>query len=368
MIPFLDLKRVNEPYIKKFNLSFQKSLEKGEFIMGESLNKFENEFADFCGTSFAIGVASGLDALKLSLRAWKELGKLKNGDEVIVQANTYIATILAIVENDLVPVLVDIDPDSRINLDSLAKCISKKTKIIIPVHLFGRLNRMDQIIEIAKNENLLILEDSAQSHGASLKGKKSGSFGNAGAFSFYPTKNLGALGDGGAITTNDSEFKNILEHLRNYGSKEKYISKYIGGNSRLDSIQAAFLSIKLKNLNKENDLRKKIAKRYHKEINNKFIKKPDEIVDESHVYHLFTVETDFRDSFQGHLNNNQIGSMIHYPIPPHKQEAFSHMNNLNLPMTEQISKKIVSLPLAPYLLNTEIEKIIEVANSFSPKK
>ncbi|UFK94530.1 DegT/DnrJ/EryC1/StrS family aminotransferase [Providencia rettgeri] len=371
MINFLDLKTINNQYQQELKDACTRVIDSGWYIMGKELESFETNFAHYCGTKYALGVANGLDALTLVLRAWKELGKIKTGDEVIVQANTYIASVLAITENDLIPVLVEPDENSyNLSLENIKQAINSKTKVILPVHLYGRISPMPEIMSLAKQYNLLVLEDCAQSHGAIIDDKKCGNWGDAAGFSFYPGKNLGALGDAGAITTNDDELANTLKALRNYGSHQKYLNLYQGVNSRLDEIQAAMLNIKLKYLDKETETRQKIALTYLEKINNPLIKLPLATEEykkniQSHVWHLFVIATKHREIFQAYLTNQGIQTLIHYPTPPHKQQAYKKYGHLSLPSTERIHKEVLSLPLYPTLRNEEIEKLIRIINEFS---
>lgn len=369
MIQFLDLKAINQQYEQELIEACSRVIRSGWYIMGKELEQFEKEFATYCGTKFALGVADGLDALTLVLRAWKELGKLKEGDEVIVPANTYIASILAISENKLTPILVEPNLFSY-NIDStlIEKAITPKTKAILPVHLYGQLADMPKIMEIAKKHNLLVLEDSAQAHGASIGGKKAGNWGDASGFSFYPGKNLGALGDAGAITTNDEELYTILKALRNYGSHQKYHNLVKGVNSRLDEIQAAMLSVKLRYLDSETTHRRKIANLYLNGIKNPLITLPLQNTNaemyEQHVWHLFVVRVDDREKFQKYLTEKGVQTLIHYPIPPHKQQAYKEWNNMELPIAEKIHNEVISLPIGPTQTIEETQKIIEICNQF----
>lgn len=366
MIKFLDLQKINRQYEAELTRAVKSVVQSGWYILGENLNRFEKHFAAYCGTQCCIGVANGLDALILILRAYKELGKLKTGDEVIVPANTYIATILSITANDLTPILLEPDAVS-FNIDSalIEQHITQKTKAILPVHLYGQLAEMENIIEIAKKNNLLVIEDAAQAHGAeNVIGKKAGSLGNAAAFSFYPGKNLGALGDAGAVTTNDDELSNVIRSLRNYGSEEKYHNRYKGLNSRLDEMQAAILSVKMKYLDQENHSRRDIAKRYLGEIKNPSIQLPYYSGKQDHVFHQFVIRTEYRDELQAYLLKNGIETIIHYPIPPHKQQAYKEWNHLSYPLTEQIHKEVLSLPISPVLTDEETRVIIKAVNEY----
>lgn len=370
MIPFLDLKSINAQYQNELASACERVIKSGWYIAGNELKKFEDEFAQYCSTQYCVGVANGLDALILVLRAWKELGKLKNGDEVLVPANTYIASILAITENNLIPILVEPNENS-FNLCPIntRKAITDKTKAILPVHLYGQIVPMKEIMEIANEFGLLVLEDCAQSHGASIDGIKAGAWGHAAGFSFYPGKNLGALGDAGAITTNDAGLAQTLFALRNYGSHEKYKNLYQGVNSRLDEIQAAMLSVKLKYLDQETAHRKIIATHYLSEIKNPLLHLPNinnspALNNEEHVWHLFVVRTKYRKALQEHLQEQGVQTLIHYPIPPHKQNAYKNLEILQLPISERLHDEVVSLPIGPTLSLEDAKHIIQACNSF----
>ena len=371
-IPFLDLKAINAQYRDELIEACTRVIDSGWYIGGQGLAQFEQDFADYCGTQFAIGVANGLDALTLVLRAWMEMGKLKAGDEIIVPANTYIASILAITENKLVPVLVEPDIATyNINPDSIEAYITHKTKAILPVHLYGALADMPAIMDIAKRHNLLVLEDSAQAHGASLNGQTAGSWGDASGFSFYPGKNLGALGDAGAITTNDSELVDTLRALRNYGSHEKYNNVLKGVNSRLDEIQAAMLRVKLRHLDKEIAHRRYVAASYLKGINNPAIILPvnDHLLDiqnyKNHVWHVFVIRCNQREALQKHLLDQGVQTLIHYPIPPHQQQAYPEWNEHSFPVSEQIHRQVLSLPMGPTMSMEDAQKVISAVNEFN---
>lgn len=369
MIPFLDLKAINAQYRDKLLAACTQVIDSGWYISGKEVEDFERKFADYCGTQYAIGVANGLDALILTLRAWKELGRLNEGDEVIVPSNTYIASILAISQNNLKPVLVEPDIHTfNIDAKKIEAAITTKTKAILPVHLYGQLAAMPEIMVIAKKYNLLVLEDSAQAHGAEIDGKKAGSWGDASGFSFYPGKNLGALGDAGAITTNDAELAHMLKAIRNYGSHEKYKNLVPGVNSRLDEIQAAILNVKLKFLDQENQYRRHIADLYLKEIQNPVIELPltniNAETDTQHVWHLFVIRTQHREQLQKHLAEHGVQTLIHYPIPPHKQQAYQEWNNFSLPISEQIHAEVLSLPIGPTLSIDEAKQVVQLCNGF----
>ena len=368
-ISFLDLKNINQQYRNELIEACSRVVDSGWYIGGKELESFEKNFAEYCGAQFAIGVANGLDALILTLRAWKELGKLKDGDEVIVPSNTYIASILAITANNLTPVLVE--PNiATYNIDpiKIKEAITAKTKVVLPVHLYGQLAAMPKIMDIANRYNLLVLEDSAQAHSAEIHGKKAGNWGDASGFSFYPGKNLGALGDAGAITTNDAELAQTLRALRNYGSHEKYKNLFAGVNSRLDEIQAAMLDVKLKYLDAEVKHRRTIAKMYLEGIKNPELSLPLTDTDASqydqHVWHLFVVRSENREALQQYLAENGVQTLIHYPIPPHKQQAYKEWNDLSYPISEKIHDEVISLPMGPTLSLEDVEKVIQLCNSF----
>jgi len=366
MIPFLDLKNINKQYRKELIHAITRVVDSGYYIQGEEVKSFEYEFSNYCGTRHCIGVANGLDALTLILKAWKKMGKLQDGDEVIVPANTYIASILAITENNLKPVLVDPNKDT-FNLSPILveEAITSKTRVIMAVHLYGKLSNMPKINEIAKNHGLLVLEDSAQAHGASINNRKAGSWGDASGFSFYPGKNLGALGDAGAVTTSDSELDSVIRSLGNYGSSEKYKNLYQGVNSRLDEMQAAVLRIKLKSLDKDIAGRMVVAKTYLNGINNPMIILPQCGEYAQHVFHLFVVKTHKRKLFQNYLMDNGIQTLVHYPIPPHRQVAYKGYNFPHLPVTERLSSEVVSLPISPILSGETIQEVVSLINRFS---
>ena len=359
MIKFLDLHKINLPYQEALHQKLQDVLDKGWFILGDEVKAFEKSFASYCGMKHCIGVGNGLDAMVLIFKAYIQLGVLKKGDEVIVPANTYIASILAILQADLVPVLVE--PDSKtynIDPDLIVEKITNKTKGILVVHLYGQLADMDKINEIGKKYNLLIVEDAAQAQGVTFEGN------NTKAFSFYPGKNLGSLGDAGAITTNDDALAEVLFAMRNYGSEKKYYNEIIGVNSRLDELQAAFLNVKLPNLETENNRRRQIAKRYSTEIKNNKIVLPLCEDLSNHVFHLFVVRTENREHLQEYLKENSIETLIHYPIPPHKQNALKEWNNLSFPITEKIHREVLSLPISPVMSDDEVTKVVEILNRY----
>jgi len=375
MINFLDLQKMNNLHLEEFSAIINSVLNSGWYILGQEVKNFENNFAKFCGVKHCIGVANGLDALILILRAYKEMGVINDGDEVIVPSNTYIATILSISHNNLIPVLVEPDLLTyNIYPELIESKITKRTKAVMPVHLYGRVAPIDEINAMAKKYNLLVIEDSAQAHGAIYKEKRVGSLGNASGFSFYPGKNLGALGDGGAVTTNDDKLAETIRALRNYGSHQKYYNLYKGYNSRLDELQASLLSVKLKYLDEDNQKRREIAKYFCTNIKNEKITLPlqKEIHNSQfiihnyleHVWHLYVIRTENRDKLQKYLTENGIQTIIHYPVPPHKQQAYKEWNNLSFPISEKIHNEVLSLPISPVLTQEEIEKICKVINNF----
>ena len=362
MIKFFDLKKVNQRYEDAFHDKMEAFLQRGWYILGDEVTLFEENFANFCQAKHCIGVGNGLDAMVLIFKAYIELGKLHKGDAVIVPANTYIASILAILQADLVPVLVE--PDTKTyNLDPvlIAEKITYKTKAILAVHLYGQLADMEKINAVAKQHNLLVIEDAAQSHGANNQQPATN---NPKAYSFYPSKNLGCLGDGGAVVTNDDELNRIIRAMRNYGSTQKYVNDFIGINSRLDELQAAFLNVKLADLHADNNKRRAIAKRYLAEINNDKISLPFWDGSDNHVFHLFVVQTANREAFQTYLKTNGIETLIHYPIPPHQQKALAEFNSLSFPITEKIHREIISLPMSPMLTEEEVQRIIVTINNY----
>lgn len=367
MIKFLDLQRVNAIYQKEIKQLFSEVLNSGQYLSGNSTSDFESGYADYCGTNYCIGVGNGLDALSLIIRAYKELGMMKEGDEIIAPANTYIASLLSISENRLNPVLVEPDIKTfNIDPDKIEEKISSKTRAILIVHLYGRVAMDNKIKEVAEKYNLKIIEDCAQAHGVEYNGCRAGNLGHAGGHSFYPTKNLGALGDAGAVTTNDPEVAKIVRTIANYGSDKKYNNRYKGRNSRMDALQAAVLSMKLKYLDKENQIRESIALKYLHSIDHPGILLPlsEKGSEMRNVWHLFVIRTMHRDELKKYLFDRGIGTEIHYPIPPHKQLAYSEWKNFSYPITEKIHKEVLSIPLNPRLAENEILQIIECLNAF----
>lgn len=364
MIPFLDLKGINELHQDELINSAISVIKSGWYLNGKELRNFQTQFSNYVGSKYVIGVSSGLDALRLIIKGYLELGILKEGDEIMLPANTFIASILPIIEFKLKPILVELDPITfNLNfLDALAK-INDKTKAIIIVHLYGRVCWDEELCKVFKEKGILIIEDNAQAVGAKFSKKRTGNLGDAAAFSFYPGKNLGALGDAGAITTNDFKLNNIVKSLANYGSSKKYYHDYLGYNCRLDDLQAAFLIKKLKKLDKDNDLRKKIAADYISKIKNFKIKLPAMADNnDQHVWHLFVVQVEDRQHFQKYLMDNGIQTLIHYPLPVHKQAAVDI--KVSLPKAEEFSKKCLSLPLYPSLRQKDINHIIEIINGY----
>ena len=363
MIPFLDLNEINAQYAEELKEATSRVIDSGWYVQGYEYQQFQEEFANFCGTKYCIGVGSGLDALRLILRAYKEMGVMNDGDEVIVPANTYIATILAISQNNLVPVLVEPNIDTYlIDKARIKNKITVRTKAIMPVHLYGQTCEMDDINALAQKYSLKVIEDSAQSHGAYYKEKRSGNLGHASGFSFYPGKNLGALGDGGAVTTNDKLLADTIQVLANYGSYEKYKNIYKGINSRLDEIQAALLRVKMKYVDDEIKKRKGIAHYYLENIKNSKITLPSVFTDS--VWHLFVIRTSKRDDLQKYLTTNGVHTLIHYPIPPHKQEAYKEWNHLSFPITEKIHEQVLSLPISPVQTMDDAKKIVKIINDY----
>lgn len=366
MIKFLDLQKINLQYQNEIEAKLLEVFRSGWYLMGSQLSNFEKNLSDYIGAKHSIGVANGLDALRLILRGYIELGIMNPGDEIIVPSNTYIASILAISDNGLVPVLVEPEIETyNIDISKIEEKITSKTKGILIVHLQGRVVFSDQLKEIAEKYQLKIIEDNAQAIGAEWNGKKTGNLGDASGFSFYPGKNLGALGDAGAVTTNDDELAKTIRALANYGSNQKYVNIYKGLNSRLDEIQAAVLDVKLKYIDQENKIRREIAKRFINEINNPTIVLPEYPSDENeHVWHVFVIRSEKRDELQAYLTENGIQTLIHYPIPPHKQQAYKEWNELSFPISEKIHDEVLSFPISPVMSEDEIKQIIEVVNKF----
>lgn len=370
MIPFLSLKDVTDSHAKEIHEAVNRVVDSGWYLQGEENKRFEENYAKYIGADYCIGCANGLDALIWIFRAYIEMGVMQPGDEVIVPANTYIATILGITENGLVPVLCEPKPNTlEIDDDLIEGLITPKTKAIAIVHLYGRIAYTEKIGELCKKYNLKLVEDCAQSHGCKFTdGRVTGSIGDAAGHSFYPGKNLGALGDGGAVTTNDPELAAAVRALANYGSQKKYVFKYAGRNSRLDEIHAAVLDVKLKYLDEDNAHRQAMAKLYYEGIKNPLITLPDHLADDQNVYHLFPILCERRDELQAYLKENGVGTVIHYPIPPYKQECYAkeawNIPQLSRPITDKIHDTELSLPIGPTIKEDEIKYIIETINKF----
>lgn len=364
-IPFLNLKRENERYASEIKEAVSRVTDSGWYILGEEKACFEQEYATYCGVKHCIGVGNGLDAIRLILMAFLEQGVMREGDEVILPANTFIATALAVSQCGLIPVFADCDITTyNISPESVIEKITSRTKAIIAVHLYGQIAAMDELKQIAIQHNLKLIEDAAQAHGAVYNGKKAGNLSDAAAFSFYPVKNLGALGDAGAVTTDDEELARIVRSLSNYGSDRKYIHECKGLNSRLDEIQAAVLSVKLKHLDRDNQRRKEIAAYYYANIKNVNILLPDNKDSLSHVFHLYIIRTNNRERLQLYLSEKGIQTQIHYPIAIHKQPAYYGWEELNLPAAEQLQDEVLSLPLYGSLTDDELYRIVETLNNY----
>ena len=366
MIKFLDIQKITELYSSEIHSAASRVIDSGWYLLGDELNAFEEEYVSYIGASHCVGVANGLDALRIILRAYIELGVMKEGDEIIVPANTFIASIIAITDNRLIPVFVEPDINTyQIDETKIEAALTSKTKGIMIVHLYGQCAYTEKIGHICKKHNLKLIEDNAQAVGCRFINQVTGSIGDVAGHSFYPGKNLGALGDGGAVTTNDNLLSETLRSLANYGSSEKYIFEYQGYNSRLDEIQAAFLKVKLKGLNKDNERRKEIAKFY---LNN--IIHPDVVLPlvkdwNAHVFHLFVIRSQRRDELLKHLIENGVQALIHYPVPPHKQKAYDYMNHEVYPITEKIHNEVISLPISQVISDEEASFVVEVVNKFS---
>lgn len=362
MIKFLDLKRVNERFRAEMDAAVKRVLDSGWYLLGKEVEAFEQEFAAYCGTKHCVGVANGLDALTLIIKAYG----FGPGDEIIVPANTFIATLLAVSANGCTPVLVEPDWNTRlIDVNKIESAVTPRTKAIMVVHLYGRAVDMEKVWEVAKRHNLKVIEDSAQAHGAKYRGMRCGNLGDASGFSFYPGKNLGCLGDGGAVTTNDEELVTKIRAIRNYGSDYKYHHIYKGMNSRLDEIQAALLRVKLPHLDEDNARRREVAGRYIHEIVNPRIELPQVPTDpEGHVWHVFAVTCRERDELVKHLESKGIQTNIHYPTPPHLQGAYRELKNQTFPISERMHREIVSLPMSPALSDEEVTKVVEAVNEF----
>lgn len=365
MIKFLEIQKITQKHSDEIHQAASRVIDSGWYLLGEETKQFEKNYAQFIGTDYCIGVANGLDALRIILKAYIELGIMQEGDEIIVPANTFIASILAITDNRLTPVLVEPDIHTyQIDESKIEEVISPKTKGIMIVHLYGQCSYTDKIEMICKKYDLKLIEDNAQASGCKFNGKRTGSLGDAAGHSFYPGKNLGAFGDGGAITTNNKELARTARALANYGSNIKYIFEYQGLNSRLDEIQAAILDVKLKHLDEDNQRRKEVARYYLENINHPEIILPKAEDWDAHVFHLFVIRSAYRDELLKYLNDNGVQALIHYPVPPHKQKAYKDWNNLHWPITEKIHNEVLSLPISQIITDEEIETVTETVNSF----
>ncbi len=389
MIKFLDLQKVTACHAEEYHEAMRQVVDSGWFLQGEQTRAFESAYASFIGTRHCIGVGNGLDALTLIYRAYIEMGWMQPGDEVLVPANTFIASILAITENGLCPVLVEPNKDTlEIDEELLEQHVTSRTRSLMLVHLYGRCAWTERIAAFCRDHNLLLVEDNAQAHGCKVtkyqsdkvtkyqsdkvtkyqSDKVTGSLGHAAGHSFYPGKNLGSMGDCGAVTTNDDELAAVIRALGNYGSSEKYVSDYKGRNSRIDELQAAFLQVKLKYLNEDNARRQQIGRRYEQEISNPLIWLPRPMADGENVYHLFPVFSAERDALQQYLMEHGVETLVHYPVPPHRQKCYSEWNNLSLPITEQLSREELSLPMSPVLTDEEVSEVIRLVNEFKVTK
>lgn len=365
MIKFLDLQKITAKYADEIHAAAKRVIDSGWYLQGKENERFEANYARYIGAKHCVGCANGLDALIWIFRAYIELGIMAPGDEVIVPANTYIATILAITENNLVPVLVEPD-ESTLQIDDskIEAAITPKTKAVCIVHLYGRCAYTEKIGELCRSRGLKLVEDNAQAHGCLFNGVKTGNLGDAAGHSFYPGKNLGAFGDGGAVTTNDPVLAETIRSLANYGSSKKYVFRYCGRNSRLDEIQAAILDVKLAHLDEDLAARKAVAKYYVEHIKNPKIRVPAVEDWDAHVFHLFPIFCKERDALQNFLTENGVQTLIHYPIPPHKQECYSAWNHLSFPITERIHAEELSLPMSPVMTPEEVQAVVEIVNKF----
>jgi dTDP-4-amino-4,6-dideoxygalactose transaminase len=365
MIKFLDLQKITSSHEGEIREAVGRVISSGWFLLGNEVSTFEKNYANYIGSKYCIGVANGLDALRIILKSYIEIGIMKEGDEVIVPANTYIASILAITDAGLVPVFVEPDPDNyQIDHTKIEMAITTRTRAVMIVHLYGQCAYNEDINNLCQKYNLKLIEDNAQAHGCKFQGKTTGALGDAAGHSFYPGKNLGALGDGGAVTTNDKHLSEVIRALANYGSSVKYVCKYRGLNSRLDEIQAAVLDVKLKYLNENNEYRRKIARFYIENIKHPHIKLPTIKNWEEHVFHIFPVMSQRRDELQQYLLENRVQTLIHYPIPPHKQECYKEWNQYSFPITEKIHNEELSLPISPVLSEDEVVNVVNTINSW----
>ena len=365
MIKFLDLQKTTQLHGEEINEAVRKVTASGWYLQGEETRLFEEEYAHFIGTNHCIGVANGLDALTLIYRAYIELGLLRPGDEVLVPANTFIASVLAITENGLVPVLVEPRPDTlEIDDRLIEQAITPRTRSLLLVHLYGRCAYTAHIGELCREHGLLLVEDNAQAHGCRFGDQRTGSLGHAAGHRFYPGKNLGALGDGGAVTTDDATLAECIRSLGNYGSERKYVFRYQGRNSRLDELQAAVLRVKLRHLNDDNAHRQQIAAYYYDHIDHPLVRLPERLDDRQNVYHLFPILSPRRDELQQHLTAEGVQTLIHYPIPPHRQQCYASLSGLSLPVAEQLSREELSLPISSVMTQKEAESVVSALHRF----
>lgn len=365
MIKLLDLQRITAQHADEYKQAMERVADSGWFLLGEETKRFEKHYAQYVGTTECVAVANGLDALYLIMRGYKELGMMHDGDEIIVPANTYIATILAITRNNLIPVLVEPTWENlEIDIERIDNAITPKTKGVMTVHLYGRIAYNDTLAEICRRHNLVLMEDCAQSHGCQWNGIRTGALGNAAAHSFYPGKNLGAFGDAGAVTTSDHELATVIRALANYGSNEKYVFKYEGINSRMSEMDAAVLDVKLKYLDEDNAKRQELAAYYYDNISNPLITLPLRLPDEQNVYHQFPIFCERRDELQAYLSQNGVQTLIHYPIPPHKQQCYNQWNDRSYPITERIHAQELSIPMSQVVTLDEAQTVVNVLNSF----
>lgn len=369
MVKLLDLQKITIEHSEEYKAAVNRVIESGWFLQGRETAQFEADYAKYIGSKHCVAVANGLDALKLIIHGYKELGMFQDGDEIIVPANTYIATILAITDNNLVPVLVEPTFEHlEIDTNRIQTAITEKTRGIMIVHLYGRIAYNVQLSNICKQHNLILMEDNAQAHGCKWEDKRTGSLSDAAAHSFYPGKNLGAFGDAGAITTDDENLANVIRALANYGSQKKYVFQYAGINSRMSELDAAVLDVKLKHLNEDNKKRQKLASYYYEHIDNPLISLPIRIDDENNVYHQFPIFCERRDELQHYLKERDVQTLIHYPIPPHFQECYKdavwNTPRLSLPITEKIHREELSIPMSPVVTEKESELVVNALNLF----
>lgn len=365
MVKLLDLQSITMQHGDEYKAAANRVIESGWFLQGKEIEKFEADYAQYIGTEQCVSVANGLDALYLMMRAYKELGVMHDGDEIIVPANTYIATIIGITRNNLVPVLVEPTWNNlEIDIDKIEEAVTPRTKGVLIVHLYGRVAYSEKLREICKKHNLKLMEDCAQSQGCMWNGVRTGALGDAAAHSFYPGKNLGAFGDAGAVTTSDPDLAQVVRAVANYGSQKKYVFKYVGMNSRMSELDAAVLDVKLKYLDEDNAKRQELASFYYENIKNPLITLPSRIPNENNVYHQFPIFCERRDELQGYLKENGVQTLIHYPIPPHKQECYKEWNNRSYPITEKIHNQELSIPMNQVVSADEAKTVVDVLNSF----